>query len=463
MARVFLDPTFDWRSNGLWRGALESLEADQAEHEIVLSPVHSPKIYLAEQVNIGARQGSSIDTDYLTGTSLADLVSSQEFVKFKVVATALLRRENNYGILREVDTEVLLIGMLNHWLTSLRQVKPDLVLFAVTPHFVETFALYHAACFLGIQGLWFQPSSLSPMMLPRTSLAGRLKQNFLDGLDYGAVSSEAEMILNASLEHYGSLTTPTYISRQRLVARQNLSLRGRLRAVGVSIKWLRKARFSAKFFPKPPAQLPAVLDRIVQVVVPRALSRELVRSHAQSVNREALPEDLAVFALHYEPERTSTPEGGDDASQLEQLIRAKRLIAGDVELVVREHSSQLSPTLQGYKGRSPLFYRLVKNQLGLWLDSEMPLDEVLSRSKVVFTSTGNIAVEAALRGVPVVYFGNPWWEGMPGTYRSTEVAPGFLKSESFRGAEGATARSFLKKRVLEEMLPGGGAQNQSLS
>jgi len=35
----------------------------------------------------------------------------------------------------------------------------------------------------------------------------------------------------------------------------------------------------------------------------------------------------------------------------------------------------------------------------------------------VFTLTGTIAIEAVGRGIPVGFFGLPWWEGMPGAVR----------------------------------------------
>ena len=36
-------------------------------------------------------------------------------------------------------------------------------------------------------------------------------------------------------------------------------------------------------------------------------------------------------------------------------------------------------------------------------------------SRAVISATGTICLEAALKGKPSYYFGNPWWAGFPGT------------------------------------------------
>ena len=49
------------------------------------------------------------------------------------------------------------------------------------------------------------------------------------------------------------------------------------------------------------------------------------------------------------------------------------------------------------------------------VSARTPNSHLMQGARVIFTLTGTIGLEAAIKGVPVVYFGLPWWEGLPGT------------------------------------------------
>jgi len=123
-----------------------------------------------------------------------------------------------------------------------------------------------------------------------------------------------------------------------------------------------------------------------------------------------------LFALHYEPERTSLPEGLPILFQADAVAVARAIIPAEVSLIVKEHYSQISSALRGFLGRSPQMYDLLNSYSNLqFAQVEGYLSDLIDGADCVFTLTGTIAIESAFRGVPVGYFGKPWWEGMPGT------------------------------------------------
>jgi hypothetical protein len=88
---------------------------------------------------------------------------------------------------------------------------------------------------------------------------------------------------------------------------------------------------------------------------------------------------------------------------------------------VKEHYSQQSSALRGFLGRSPLIYDLIEGLPGTsFIRYDEKLTSLVAEASYVFTLTGTIAIEAVLKGTPVVYFGTPWWEGLPGTFRMSE-------------------------------------------
>jgi hypothetical protein len=125
---------------------------------------------------------------------------------------------------------------------------------------------------------------------------------------------------------------------------------------------------------------------------------------------------FAVFALTYEPERNALPGGLPIDFQGDAVVLARGLLPAEVALIVKEHSSQKSSALRGFLGRSPLLYQTLQALPNTYfVQTSKKLSETIQGAEAVFTLTGTVAVEAVLAGVPVAYFGSPWWRGLPGT------------------------------------------------
>jgi len=78
--------------------------------------------------------------------------------------------------------------------------------------------------------------------------------------------------------------------------------------------------------------------------------RDLKKSYDANNSPPSFSEEYIYFPLHYQPERTTSPEGGH---YVDQTIVAKMLskIADDQLVYVKEHPSQFDPRLKGQLGR----------------------------------------------------------------------------------------------------------------
>jgi hypothetical protein len=122
--------------------------------------------------------------------------------------------------------------------------------------------------------------------------------------------------------------------------------------------------------------------------------------------------------LHYEPERTCLPDGLPVFFQSDAVAAARAIVPEEMTLIVKEHYSQTSSALRGFLGRSPKMYDLLRSYRKVeFAPTNAYLSDIVDRASSVFTLTGSIAIESVLKGVPVAYFGSPWWRGMPGTIR----------------------------------------------
>ncbi|MEM7471498.1 MAG: hypothetical protein AAF340_09120 [Pseudomonadota bacterium] len=130
---------------------------------------------------------------------------------------------------------------------------------------------------------------------------------------------------------------------------------------------------------------------------------------------DALPEKIIYFAMHYQPEMTSSPQGGryaDQALLIEQL--AQRLPDG-FTLVAKENP------LQAAKQRSPEFMeRVALCEKVIVAHPEMDTKALIERSQLVATITGTVGWEAIKAGKPCLSFGYSWYRSCHGVTQYTE-------------------------------------------
>jgi hypothetical protein len=128
------------------------------------------------------------------------------------------------------------------------------------------------------------------------------------------------------------------------------------------------------------------------------------------------------FPLHYEPERTTNPDGLEFYDQFSALLALRKLVPDHINIVVKEHYSQFTGALSGYRGRSPAFYDLIKSLNGVFLvDPQISSKKLILESLATSTITGTAALEAALYKVPSLIFGNAWFNGFPGIVNYSEL------------------------------------------
>lgn len=157
-------------------------------------------------------------------------------------------------------------------------------------------------------------------------------------------------------------------------------------------------------------------------------SRNL-RSLRDGLERESaadLPDEFATFFLQFEPEKTSIPDGDTYGDQLAAIRAAAKALSGKMVLAVREHPSQLTLLARGFRGRSKDFYRQVNAIPNVHLlNRSVSRAELFARTRLVFTLTGTVGLEARARGIPVVALGHAWYLPLEGIFsldRKTEVA-----------------------------------------
>jgi hypothetical protein len=123
------------------------------------------------------------------------------------------------------------------------------------------------------------------------------------------------------------------------------------------------------------------------------------------------------FPLHYQPERTTSPEGGQYVHQYLIVNLLSSLVSDDTAIYVKEHPSQFSSRLNGERGRKREDYSDLMNENNVELVSQSADQfDLIDNSEFVVTITGTAGWEAILRGTPTIVFGNAWYRSSPGCF-----------------------------------------------
>jgi hypothetical protein len=131
---------------------------------------------------------------------------------------------------------------------------------------------------------------------------------------------------------------------------------------------------------------------------------------------------FVYFPLHYQPERTTNPEGGEYYDQFQALAKLRSILEDDVGIYIKEHPSQFWPNRSGGCARNEDYYRNLNAIDGIcFVDTAHDAFELIDNSLFVATITGTVGVESVARGKPVLVFGNPWYKGMPGSVHIDEI------------------------------------------
>jgi len=397
---------------------------------------------------------------HVSETALGDYElyrSSPQFSSTHATLLLMMSRVDSTGTFRGLEREVLARRIHLEVFDALHNSTPTVAVFDVTPHEAFDYALLKVLDWKKVPTLMFQPSLVGPQVMARSSITQTLPVSFLGRRDprHGSAHSSVVSTSLAALERLRVGTGTPKMDSQKKKEIHATSTLARLRAFLFSVKRLKKPGRDVDFSLTGHEGIPTLVRRFLDVLLERSLRMALRAKVARLENVLKPPSNrYALMALHYEPERSSIPEGFPFDSQLDAIIAARCLLPQDVELLVKEHFSQQAAALRGFVGRSPDFYDVVAALPGvrvLGIRSETRL--LMREAECVMTLTGKVGIESVGEGTPVIYLGQPWWGGLPGTAHISDVTnyEEFLKNHAPLRDE---VDAWLSQQVESILLPG---------
>lgn len=344
-------------------------------------------------------------------------LGSEDYLRAKDRCLKMMDRLDNYGMFSRLDREVFFNQLCISYISKIEKFKPTHLIMTEAPHSHAQYLLFEIAQFFNLEIAWFNTWMIGPIMhlqdmktmkLIETSKEYKEKvfPKYLNSID--KYINDIESKINGNFEY-------DYMVNQRrdimFVTRFKNFFKEDLLRILKDYYHTIKMKFNKKYN----HINPYILSPITKEKIRKNRRLNLYRSSKNlSSNNVSLDKKFVYFALHYEPERTTNPDGGVFHDQFIAIQKLRKFVPSNIEIIVKEHPTQFMQIERGPKGRSPLFYNLIKSIKGVTLiSSSYDSMELQKKSEFVATITGSIAIESAIMGKQALIFGNAWFMGCP--------------------------------------------------
>lgn len=367
------------------------------------------------------------DTGKQDSSKAPEMLGEAWFPAFKDQVIRMFDRKDYFGAFRSVDREAIFYQLVFRLHSLIFNEKPDFLLMAESPHSAATLVVYRICEHLKIPVICYMSSSIAPALFVKGGIEKPPIKLPLEA-DQVHFKREAALAVDRMIENLATSEQrpqqPKYMfnqqkkERRRRIGRPFKMLREVIRGLLTPLlpDSMRARTYHAFHGFSSFASNPGPVSEILKYVTEIKAQRALIKAYSvRSILEEDFPPKYVFFPLHYEPERTSNPDGGEWNNQYHALARLRQLLPDDVAIVVKEHPSQLGSVLQGFRGRSRLFYEAIST-IGYTVLAQIDIPSWKIQQSALFTCTitGTAALEAAIIGKPVLLMGHPWFRGCPG-------------------------------------------------
>ena len=364
------------------------------------------------------------DIDYRCENS--EFFFSKNYNRIKDRTLKMMDRVDTYGMFNRNDREVIFQKIAIWSLTKLSKAKPEVLIMCDSPHSHAQYLIYEIAKFLKIPAYKFNTFMPLPLLFLENVETGEkiFSDRAFKKLYAYNFEDKLSAYVNKICESYSE--EKKYEHKFMALQRQNSQINKKLiqffntglRSFASDVKHNLLRKINKEYYHINPANLNFYTRSKLKKMKKKNLKLNCdIHKESYDINSKFI-----YFALMHEPERTTNPDGGDFHEQLLAILKIRDITPKDIDIYVKEHPSQFYLEERGAKGRSPLFYNLLKNIKGIkfigpYEDSNKFIKNAIFSSSI----TGTVALESAIIGKPGLIFGRTWFEGSPNVIHWDDV------------------------------------------
>jgi hypothetical protein len=324
-----------------------------------------------------------------------------------------------------------------YWVNLIQQTNPDLFFSKTTPHEVSDFVLFMLCKHYKIRTLLFNYLSFNGKMIvsddyrqPWNNRLGKSNQELNNTtnliIDERIIDNDANLYLERLKMDY-SQAKPKYELYYDKISPFNensnepfhilINFFGRIK------RFLKYIYLAFKLLFQKIPDFDSLL-KYTNALKIKFESNNLRQSYLKY--QVPVPTNISTFIyfpLHFQPEVTTSPQGGIFTDQHLVASILSKSIPENWKILIKEHPGHFrkgSFFTYSYLGRDKIFYKnLAAIPKVLLIPVEADHFSILDKSNAVATITGTVGWEAVVRGKPVLIFGDAWYQYAPNVFRVT--------------------------------------------
>lgn len=407
--QVWLDVAIDMYERGiaepaLWLGDdLHYLKAEKYFGKAVLSRLDF--IFYPERLKNINYKGEN-----------ANFFLSENYMRAKDRCLKMMDRLDLYGAFNRLDREII-FNKLSMWvLKKMEESQPDALVFSEAPHSHTYYLIYEVCMYLNLKIVKFNTWLPVPLVFMQDVRTGERyrKKGFDSNLSKMMREDISNYVHSLSRRKCKNTYELPAMKIQRLEVKWKNKVINSIRSgllAWIKEYWFQtRMYFNKNYYPINPYKIGIFGRSKIKKWRVNNLLKEF-KKNSQTVD---LNGKYVYFALHYEPERTTNPDGGKFHDQAIALATLREFVPEHIDIFVKEHPTHFYRAEKGVRGRSPLLYDYISNIEGVKLT---PRDqnslELIENSIFVATITGSAAFESAIMGKQSLVFGDTWFKGCP--------------------------------------------------
>lgn len=332
----------------------------------------------------------------------------------------ILDRDDNIGGYSFSMRDRSLKAQLNYWYSLFKHIKPDAVVFSNVPHLAYQYPMYLVAKTLNIKTMIFNVTPFAGWYYVTEKILSTDQKSNLFELSQD-ISSIKQNFAAYAVEPYENkaYTVPYYIkgqiahdekNKQLIVAKKILEKASRrLSQIKASSEKQKSVRYNYFDF----TGETGIAFKLSHFIIKERFKKRLQKTYSKSVTKSNQIDEIDKYIyvpLHYQPEATTAPNGGLYSDQIYMIEKLRAKLPKNVAIVVKEHYSQFTDALQGFRGRYLGYWDELLKVENLYL-APMDYDQksLIIDSLAVATVTGTAGWEAIQYGKYSIIFGDSWY------------------------------------------------------
>lgn len=317
---------------------------------------------------------------------------------------------------------------IRYWLAFFAANKITALYLGCTPHNLADYTCFHTAKYLGIPTVLVGHTMINDHVIIRHDYRENVKvpDSFMPGATFEQLKNSLPEFLYSSA--FSDSKVLQYVVQKNDASAGAKNIKPAKKEIDLKIakKQLKRYLFKAPKF-KAALAMNGVYPPIFRRSI-KAMNKAGYKLRQNQHNRLAVTPDLDAkyiyFAMHLQPERTSTPEAELFEDHLLAIdILAKALPEG-WQLYVKENPRQFDKInfIKGWHQRDKSDYDdFLKNPKIKLISQKIPSKDIIKNAQIVSTLSGSVGWEALRAGKPVIIFANAWYSACESATRVENV------------------------------------------